>query len=290
MLNLVNKEQELFEDRTMRDRLATQVDVLERVKALATLPDGLNVTVEMAANYYEVGKQAIVSLIYDNRLELEEDKLRLLTGDELNSFKEVGVIPKNTASLTLIPRRALLRIGMLLRDSEIAKTVRNYLLNVEETARAEAPQVIQKALTKTSHRMAWGAVRNAIKQKTQIGIMIGLTPAMASLIAMEDTEKEFGTDLSSFKRQIREEGTDTTYTPTDIGKRLDPPLSAVKVNALLETLGFQVRTVEKEWTLTEKGQPYARLMPVQINHATRGVETTKYMIRWKESIISLLRA
>ncbi|WP_052292924.1 phage antirepressor KilAC domain-containing protein [Desulfofarcimen acetoxidans] len=47
---------------------------------------------------------------------------------------------KYAPSLTIIPRRAILRIGMLLRDSEVAKTVRSYLLNVEERASATQRQ------------------------------------------------------------------------------------------------------------------------------------------------------
>ena len=289
MIELVNREQELMEDRHMRDLLIAQVDVLDKVKALALLPDGINATVEMVANYYEVGKDTVDQLISRNRDELESDGLGVLRGNELTDMKSVGVIPKNTASLVIIPRRAQLRIGMLLRDSEVAKTVRSYLLNVEETAQKEAPQIIQKALMKTVRRIPWGAVRNAVKQKTQIGILIGLTPAMASLLAMEDTEREFDVDLATFKRQLRETDTEATFTPTELGKRLNPPLSAVKVNALFETLGFQVRTVDKEWTLTEKGQPYARLMPIQINHAAKGVETTKYAIRWKKSVLAQLQ-
>ncbi len=288
MIELV-REQELLEDRAVRDQLAARVDVLDKVKVLALLPDDLHTTVSLAADYYEVPKKAVDSLILDHRDELEEDGLRTITGIELISLKEMGSIPKNTASLVIVPRRAVLRIGMLLRDSEVAKTVRSYLLNVEEAAREEAPHIIKKAVEKTAHRIPWGAIRNTLKQKTQIGVMIGLTPAMASLIAMEDTEKEFDVDLTTFKRQIREENTEVAYTPTEIGKRLNPPLSAVKVNALFETLGFQVRTVDKEWALKEKGKSYARLMPVQINHAAKGVETTKYTIRWLESVLKELQ-
>lgn len=38
----------------------------------------------------------------------------------------------------LFPRRTILRVGMLLRDSEVAKEVRTQLLNIEEKSSAEA--------------------------------------------------------------------------------------------------------------------------------------------------------
>lgn len=42
----------------------------------------------------------------------------------------------------LLPRRAVLRIGMLLRDSEVAAKVRTYLLNVEENTKQEDKEMI----------------------------------------------------------------------------------------------------------------------------------------------------
>lgn len=283
-------ELELIENRAARDRLATRVDVLDKVKALALLPDDMNATVEMAAEYFEVPKKAVNSLILDHRDELEVDGLRVISGTELVSFKEMGTIPKNVSSLTVVPRRAILRIGMLLRDSQVAKTVRTYLLNVEQGAREEAPHVVQKAIAKTTRRFSWASVKSAIKQKAEIGAMAGLTPAMSMLIAFESTEKEFDVDLSMFKGQLREEKTEMTYTPTELGKHFDPALSAMKINVLLEAFGYQTKNAKSEWELTEKGKPFARLMPVQTHSKTKGVDATKYVIRWFESVLEDLKA
>ncbi len=136
---MINVSQEaLVESRALRDSFSKQeraAKVLEKVKALTPLTDDLHATVEMAAEYYEVYKNTIELLIADHRDELEADGLCILRGDELTVLKTVGTIPKNTASLTVIPRRALLRIGMLLRDSEVAKQVRTALLDTEAEAR-----------------------------------------------------------------------------------------------------------------------------------------------------------
>lgn len=43
-------------------------------------------------------------------------------------------------------KRAVLRFGMLLRDSEVAKEVRTQLLNVKEEAEKVAPQILTKAI------------------------------------------------------------------------------------------------------------------------------------------------
>ncbi|BFH15879.1 hypothetical protein WJ0W_003315 [Paenibacillus melissococcoides] len=126
-------QQALIESKTLRESVIDRTDVLEKVKKLTMLPDDLHVSVEMAAEYYEVGKEAINSCIKDNRGELESDGLRVLTGNELKSFKDMGLIGKNASAFTVIPRRAVLRIGMLLRDSTIAQTVRSYLLDAEQS-------------------------------------------------------------------------------------------------------------------------------------------------------------
>ncbi len=138
----------LTESKTSRNEIMQDVkeerinEVLNKVKGLVLLPNDTHTTIDMVADYYEVGGvEAIKSLIFDNKEELEQDGLKILKGKELKEFKGQflkGTNLENTykfaPSLTLIPRRAILRIGMLLRDSDIAKQVRTYLLNVEENS------------------------------------------------------------------------------------------------------------------------------------------------------------
>lgn len=150
--NQVVTVESFINNRSVRDANINKVEILNKVKALTTLPDDMHVTVEMAADYYEVGVKAIKSITLRHRDELESDGLKVLKGYEFENFVSFSLKPANievspkTRSLTLIPRRALLRIGMLLRDSEVAKQVRSYLLNVEEIAQEEAPEINQQAL------------------------------------------------------------------------------------------------------------------------------------------------
>lgn len=124
----------LTESKTIREEYMDKDYVLEKVKALALLPNTLLATVDMVANYYEVGKEAIQSLVKDNREEVELDgaivfsysEIENVLGGQLENFK----IPNR--GMRLFNRRSILRVGMLLRDSEVAKQVRTYLLNVEE--------------------------------------------------------------------------------------------------------------------------------------------------------------
>ncbi|MEV7393818.1 MULTISPECIES: restriction endonuclease [unclassified Streptomyces] len=127
----------LLESQALRSSVLDRTDVLDRVKALSLLPDGMHVTTAMVAAYFEVSRKAIESLVLDHREELVTNGYRVLAGTELTSFKEVSGFQSRSRSLALYPRRAVLNVAMLLRDSEVARQVRVYLLDMEYLARTQ---------------------------------------------------------------------------------------------------------------------------------------------------------
>lgn len=138
----------------MRAQTAGRVDVLDKVKALTLLPDGVHATADGVASYYEVDVEAIKSLVRRNREELEENGLRKLTGEELREFVRVSLTPANhvsskTRTINLFSRRTILNVGQLLTESDVARRVRTYLLEVEEQAtpqqRSEAVEAVELA-------------------------------------------------------------------------------------------------------------------------------------------------
>lgn len=146
--NLNISEAALTESATLREQYS-DTSVLDRVKVVPTLPDNLHLTTEMVATFYDVDKNTVEQVIKRNKDELSRNGLRVLKGAELRQLKDELAgqgtdvrdvsqsIGSRTASLTLFNRRTLLNVGMLLRDSEVAKQVRMYLLEVEESATAE---------------------------------------------------------------------------------------------------------------------------------------------------------
>lgn len=130
-------ETALLESKALRSSVLDRTDVLDRVKALSLLPDGMHVTTAMVATYFQVGLEAVKSLVKDHRAELETNGYRLLTGEELRSFKDLSGIQSRTRSMALFSRRAVLNVAMLLRDSEVARQVRTYLLDMEYLARTQ---------------------------------------------------------------------------------------------------------------------------------------------------------
>ena len=139
------KETQFIDDRHLRDKNVSRFDVLEKVKDLLLISGTDYAVLSQVADYYEVGLEAIASLVKDNREELLEDGLINATGVEtkeiLGKFSKdfanqrgyftCDGIKFNHRNNLLFTRRAILRVGMLLRDSVIAKEVRTQLLNIE---------------------------------------------------------------------------------------------------------------------------------------------------------------
>ncbi|MEV2277749.1 phage antirepressor KilAC domain-containing protein [Nocardiopsis sp. NPDC049922] len=136
----------LTESRTLRSKHADRVEVLDKVKALTLMPRTMYATIEQTATYYEVHPDAVEKAIRVNREELDADGLQVLTGARLSAFKAESGLRTRAASLTLLPRRAILRVGMLLRDSYVARQVRTHLLTAERTPAVAVPQTYAQAL------------------------------------------------------------------------------------------------------------------------------------------------
>ena len=245
------KSDALLESKTLRESVINRTEVLDKVKKLTMLPDDLHVSIDMAAAYYEVGKEAINSLIKDNREELESDGLKVLRGSELMSFKDMGVIGKNTSAFTIIPRRALLRIGMLLRDSVVARQVREYLLNVEEIARKDSPMVIDEATKlqlqkQRAEAMLINAKTRAFRTLMKVVNNKQLSAVAVELFGITALEQLTGKSVD-YRPQIEK-----TYTATEIAKELG--VTANKIGKIANAHGL--KTAEYGITVLDKS-PYS---------------------------------
>lgn len=119
--------------RADRDALADRTDVLDKVGVLRMLPDDAHVTTDAVASFYEVPTKTIQAVVMRNREELDDDGIQVLSRTEfLETFNmQVSNLDPKARSITLYPRRAVLRVGMLLRDSPVARKVRDHLLDSE---------------------------------------------------------------------------------------------------------------------------------------------------------------
>jgi hypothetical protein len=130
------RQENFVEDVQLRNAYINRVETLDRVKILTMLPDDEHLTTKMISEYYLVEDVTIRQIIVRNNDELVQDGLKVVKGNELKHIKSTLLQNvtelKKIPSLTLLNRRCVLRIGMLLQKSEIAKQVRTYLLNVEQ--------------------------------------------------------------------------------------------------------------------------------------------------------------
>lgn len=145
------KEQEnIISDRNMRDKCVGRYEVLERVKELLLLPGTELMSINSVADYYEVSSQRIKDLYTQNKEEIDGDGTSLVKRDFYNgslikktsveqkqtsvtyTFEDGQIVTINNRGLKAFSKRAVLRIGMLLQQSSVAREVRDQLLNIEE--------------------------------------------------------------------------------------------------------------------------------------------------------------
>lgn len=151
MENKLITQEDLLNSKSLRNKAMTKknLEILDKVKAVSLFPQDLFVGVRQAASYYEVSVELIKKCIQRHRDEFEKDGLRNLTYEEISKYRDIAnqlgyvdeegkeYIGAQARAFIYIPKRALLRLGMLLKKSPIAIQIRSYLLNVEDKATTE---------------------------------------------------------------------------------------------------------------------------------------------------------
>lgn len=143
-----NKSMAFTESKSLRNETIehTTFDFLDKFKIIPYLTDDMVISINQVANYYDVSKKTIETVILRNRDEFEDDGMIVLKGEEFKKFAtricdlqseghkkyDTNAITSKTRNLTILPKRSLLRVGMILTNNFMATKVRNYLLNIEE--------------------------------------------------------------------------------------------------------------------------------------------------------------
>lgn len=143
-----NKTLAFTESKSLRDETLENVefDFLDKMKAIPYLTNDMVISLDQAANFYESTKKSVDTIITRNKEEFLDD-VWVLRGEELKDFKlkvallhGEGELDNRTPSLTLMNKRALFRLGMIMTGSAMATRIRNYLLNLEEDAKIDRKQ------------------------------------------------------------------------------------------------------------------------------------------------------
>ena len=162
-------EETMISNKELQERFINRIDILDKVKTLLLIPNMECMTPKQVADYYEVPVGTVRGLYKENKEEFVTDGAikhsindvkSLMVG--LPNYQNINscqggielTIDENTkvfipnAGIILYPKRAILRVGMLLRDSLIAKEVRTQLLNIVEVAQEEKPEIITQEIQK----------------------------------------------------------------------------------------------------------------------------------------------
>lgn len=179
----------IINDRAVRDRCVGHYEVLEKVKDLLLLPGTELMSVNQVADYYEVSIDHIKSLYGANRAEINSDGTEMLARDYYDgsvinptsverkqtsvtyTFEDGQSVTINNRGLKAFSKRAVLRIGMLLQQSEIAREVRTQLLNIEEKTpddvKAEDINEEQRLMLNVGMAYASGSIEAVMKATTE---------------------------------------------------------------------------------------------------------------------------
>lgn len=280
----MTKEIDLLENKEMRDNLVERLDVLDKVGSLLLLDELQMATTEQVANYYGVEKNVIEKCVGNNKEEIESDGYGVKTKDYLltenisvktkrggfNILDDNGevVASGSNKGIALFPKRAILRVGMLLRDSEVAKELRTQLLNVVETVAETNDELL---------------VKEADKEKDLILNIVFAKNETERAIAVNEHLQYVERYKHKAQRYDEVYEAEHLFTTTQIAK--DMGMSAVRLN----------RELVKREIIYKKGNTYyfhakyQHLVPDYADyHITEYGQTMKWKNKGREWVMDLL--
>jgi len=287
-----NMDANLTENKNLREELIGKVEVLEKVGNLLLLDELDMATVDMVADYYQVPASTIKAVVFDHKEEVESDGYIVHTSKTIESvMSHVNCskqLTKNRANfkitdeegnvilsgggrgVALFPKRAILRVGMLLRDSVIAKEVRTQLLNVVEVVKENNDEMLVQEIDK--------------EKQLYMNIMFATNDAERA-IAINEHLKYMNRYKEKAQRYEEVYHSEKTFTVTQVAKDLG--MSARRLNTILHSLGVQF-SQNGTWHLYAK---YEHLVPSHCDyHITEYGSTLKWTNQGREFIMELLKA
>lgn len=132
-----NKSMAFTESKSLRNETIenTDYDFMDKFKVIPYLTDDMILSISQVANYYDVSRKTIETIISRNREEFELDGIIVLRWEDFKDFVnnicdlqnegdkiyDNDSINSKTRSITLVPKRSLLRVGMILTNNFMAK-------------------------------------------------------------------------------------------------------------------------------------------------------------------------
>lgn len=293
-------ENEIIEDVELREELVNRVDVLEKVKGLLLLPAIGMATTQQVADFYEVGVEAINAIVIRHKDELLSDGYKLFKKDEvLNKLnvqdEHLEKLPSKTIvtftngstlfvvnrGVRLFPKRAILRVGMLLRDSEIAKEVRAQLLNIERNTanelKVEDANLELELQRKLDKAKASGDVVEVNRLHEEI-----LTYQSRHIATLKEKIQELQPKAEMWDDFSSSNG---LITLTTFGTKFLGGISPQKVRGKLQDKGIiSKQKIDGIYQPTKKYMSYFSLVPYFIGNS----DSVKYTLKIKNSAVEFI--
>ena len=281
-------ELELLENKETRESLMERIEVLSKVKELLLLPIGEYATTELVAKYYEVDTKIIQKQVERNYDEFEMDGYKVYSrkdigillsdnmsvktkrgGFDVLNLESVVMFSGSNKGVALWTPRSILRLGMLLRDSKVAKEIRTQLLNTVEVAKEKDETIV------TQH----------IDEEKQLLINIALAnDPMEQMVAVNQYKQymeRYKVDAEKYKTIYN---SDKLYTTTDIAKDLG--MSATKLNKILNEKGVIYKSMGTYYFYSK----YQDMIPEYADYVINEYgQQLKWTEKGREFIIDLLK-
>jgi len=167
----------LIESKTARQEYVNKTSILDMLKPpVPVLTKDNRSTIKQVAEFYKVSDEAIKKTLQRNQEEFSVDGIIIVSSKDFKRLElcEGQLVPHKMArNVTLLPKQAILRVGMLLTESARATQVRDLLiagerqLSYRQKTRAvrEAEKwQVQREAGKIVRRMTTDAIKNNIPE------------------------------------------------------------------------------------------------------------------------------
>lgn len=267
-------EEELLNKKELREKLKGKVEILNKVGNLLLLSKTNFATTQQVANYYDVDTDTI-NVHYNNfQDELISDGVKILTGKETKRFlatENISVTNKrgyfvadnqkfaNSRNI-LFPKRAILRIGMLLRDSPVAKEVRTQLLNTIENSTDEEK------------------IHEITKEKNLLLNVIDETDNISKALALNELKQYYDRNKKQLENaldnQSKLKNSKKTYiNQADFGARFNRKIGAKNIGKLFQIVGLAKKTYHRT-------TPYEQYVPKYAMNVVDNEISKKYDVAY----------